>query len=403
MAKNNIPRKNTNPVVRFVGFADDWEQCALGELLCITSASRVHKNEWTESGVPFFRSSDVVADYKGKENNKAFISFELYEKLSNKSGRVQKNDLLVTGGGSIGIPYLVKSNEPFYFKDADLLWLKNDNNINGYFLYSFFSTSVFRRYVNSITHIGTISHYTIEQAKSTPIKVPDKKEQDKIGEFFLQLDNLITQYLEKCNKLAILKKAMLKKMFPQDGSYVPEIRFEGYAEAWEMPELNILVDRYDNLRVPITAIDRVPGNTPYYGANGIQDYVEGFTHDGEFILIAEDGANDVKNYPVQFVKGKIWVNNHAHVIQAKKNIADNLYLKYAISQTNIEPFLVGGGRAKLNADTMMKISILAPSDIQEQKKIGNYFLQTDKLITLYQNKVKKLKNIKKACLEKMFA
>ena len=115
---------NKNPEIRFKGYTDDWEEKTLGNLFEITSASRVLKNEWTASGIPFFRSSDVVSDYKKTDNIKAFISHELYKKLSTISGCVQKNDILVTGGGSIGIPYLVKTNEPLYFKDADLLWLK---------------------------------------------------------------------------------------------------------------------------------------------------------------------------------------------------------------------------------------------------------------------------------------
>lgn len=191
-------------------------------------------------------------------------------------------------------------------------------------------------------------------------------------------------------------------MFPKEGANVPEIRFKGFTEDWEEQELNMLTDRYDNLRIPITATDRVFGNTPYYGANGIQDYVDGYTHNGEFILVAEDGANDLKNYPVQFVIGKIWVNNHAHVLKAKKGIADNIFLKYAISQVNIEPYLVGGGRAKLNAEIMMKIEIYAPTNMQEQEKIGNYFNHLENLISLNNNELNKLKNIKKAFLEKMF-
>lgn len=117
--------------------------------------------------------------------------------------------------------------------------------------------------------------------------------------------------------------------------------------AWEQRELRYWAERYDNLRIPIAANLRIPGTTPYYGANGIQDYVSGYTHDGEFILVAEDGANDLKNYPVQYVCGKIWVNNHAHVLQARDNIASNKFLKYAISQTDIEPFLVGGRTSKI--------------------------------------------------------
>ena len=86
-----------------------------------------------------------------------------------------------------------------------------------------------------------------------------------------------------------------------------------------------IADRFDNLRVPVAANLRVSGDTPYYGANGIQDYVEGYTHDGEYVLVAEDGASDLKNYPVNYVNGRIWVNNHAHVLQGKNNIASNRF------------------------------------------------------------------------------
>lgn len=390
------------PKVRFAGFTETWEQRKLGELTNISSASRVHKGEWTESGVPFFRSSDVVSAFKGEENEKAFISYSLYEGLAKKSGKVQEGDVLITGGGSIGIPYLVKNNEPLYFKDADLLWLKQSRNLVGNFLYTFFTAPVFSAYVQSISHIGTIAHYTIEQIKDTPILFPKVDEQQKIGTFFRHLDHLITLHQRKRGRLENIKKAMLEKMFPKNGADVPEVRFAGFTEAWEQRELSYWATRYDHLRIPITASNRVSGTTPYYGANGIQDYVSGYTHDGEFILVAEDGANDLKNYPVQYVSGKIWVNNHAHVLQANTNIADNKFLKFAISQANIEPFLVGGGRSKLNAEIMMKISILAPKNIQEQARIGTFFRHLDRLITLHQRKVALLQNIKKACLEKMF-
>ena len=116
------------------------------------------------SGVPFFRTSDVVSISKNKENEKAYISLELFEELSKKSGKIQKGDLLVTGGGTIGIPYLVKNDEPLYFKDADLLWMKSSGIIDGSFLYNFFISPKFREYLKSISHTGTISHFTIEQA-----------------------------------------------------------------------------------------------------------------------------------------------------------------------------------------------------------------------------------------------
>ena len=184
-------------------------------------------------------------------------------------------------------------------------------------------------------------------------------------------------------------------------SDAPAIRFKGFSDAWEQRKVREVTDRYDNLRIPVAANLRVAGTTPYYGANGIQDYVEGYTHDGEFILVAEDGANDLKNYPVKCVKGRIWVNNHAHVLQGKCAYADNQFLAYAISQADIESLLVGGGRAKLNAETLMDIELLLPIK-DEQIQIGHYLARLDHLITLHQRKFEKLTNVKKSMLEKMF-
>ena len=156
---------------------------------------------------------------------------------------------------------------------------------------------------------------------------------------------------------------------------------------WEQRKVQDVADRFDNLRIPVAANLRVHGTTPYYGANGIQDYVEGFTHDGEFVLVAEDGANDLKNYPVKCVNGRIWVNNHAHVLQGKAGIANNSFLAFDISQSDIESLLVGGGRAKLNAETLMSIEFRLPC-LQEQFRIGKYLTQLDRLITLHQRKQK---------------
>lgn len=187
----------------------------------------------------------------------------------------------------------------------------------------------------------------------------------------------------------------------EEKKLVPKLRFPGFTEPWEQRKLGEITERYDNLRVPITANLRIPGNTPYYGANGIQDYVEGHTHEGEFVLVAEDGANDLKNYPVQFVNGRIWVNNHAHVLQGKKDIIDNHFLAYAIRRTDMGSILVGGSRSKLNAETLMKIAISVP-EIEEQKMVGTQLNQFDNLITLHQRKLEHLKLKKKSLLQKLF-
>lgn len=170
---------------------------------------------------------------------------------------------------------------------------------------------------------------------------------------------------------------------------------------WEQRKLNDVAERLDNLRIPVAASKRKKGPIPYYGANGIQDYVAGFTHDGENILIAEDGANNLNSYPVIFVQGKIWVNNHAHVLKANQYSADNRFLVFALKKTNISKYLVGGGRAKLNANILMNIPIKL-TNIKEQEKIGNLFAQLDSLIALYENKYKQLTEIKHNLLDTMF-
>ena len=200
------------------------------------------------------------------------------------------------------------------------------------------------------------------------------KEQQHIAYYFSQLDNLIT--LHQRERISFSGRA---------SRLIPPINKKRITSSWEQRKVREVTDRYDNLRIPVAASLRVAGTTPYYGANGIQDYVDGYTHDGEFILVAEDGANDLKNYPVKCVKGRIWVNNHAHVLQGKYDCADNQFLAYAISQADIESLLVGGGRAKLNAETLMGIDLLLPNKA-EQIRIGKYLAQLDNLITLHQRK-----------------
>lgn len=171
-------------------------------------------------------------------------------------------------------------------------------------------------------------------------------------------------------------------------------------EDWEVVALGEYVNIFDNQRIPVSASNRIFGNIPYYGANGIQDYVNGFTHDGEFVLVAEDGANDLINYPVQYTTGKIWVNNHAHVLQGKKNILCNKFLAYCISSMNISHYLVGGTRAKLNGSTLKQIEILCPQ-YKEQTAIAQILGDMDSEITALQARIEKLREIKQGMMQNL--
>jgi len=160
----------------------DLQWKTLGDITRVFSSARVHKKDWTDSGVSFLRSSDLISKYNGVANprGKAYISYELYEKLSVKSGKVRKGDLLITGGGTIGIPYIVSNDEPIYMKDADVICIQKSEKIKSKFLYHYFLSTKFRNYLNNITHNATIAHYTISQIEKTPVPVPPLAEQERI-------------------------------------------------------------------------------------------------------------------------------------------------------------------------------------------------------------------------------
>ncbi|EMF0577307.1 restriction endonuclease subunit S [Enterococcus faecium] len=389
---------DTQPEIRFPGFTEDWEQRELSDI----STKVQTKNKDREFTETLTNSAEfgIISqnDFFDKEiSNKNNIDgyyvvkpndFVYNPRISNFApvGPIKRNKLGRTGVMS-----------PLYY-------VFSTNNIDNQYLETYFSTSYWHKFMKLNGDSGArADRFAIRDSVfvKMPIPYPSREEQEKIGQFFEVLSNAIDLQQRKLDLLKEMKKGFLQKMFPKNGAKVPEIRFPGFTEDWEERRLQEVVDRYDNLRIPITASKRVAGNTPYYGANGIQGYVEGYTHDGEFILVAEDGANDLKNYPVQYVDGKVWVNNHAHVIQAKENLADNMFLMNAIRSINIEPFLVGGGRAKLNADVLMKLEVIIPLK-SEQQKIGNFFKQLDDTITLHQRKLDLLKEMKKGFLQKMF-
>lgn len=172
-----------------------------------------------------------------------------------------------------------------------------------------------------------------------------------------------------------------------------------YPSDWKTNKIIEVADIFDNLRIPVTKNQRKPGNTPYYGANGIQDYVSGYTHDGEFVLIAEDGANDLQNYPVTYASGKIWVNNHAHVLAGVNSKADTRFLAYLLKKVDFAAVLVGGTRAKLNGKTLKNIEVTLPERLKEQQAIASALSDFDEHIDNLSELIEKKKAIRDGALE----
>ncbi|CAH7338716.1 putative Type I site-specific deoxyribonuclease [Vibrio chagasii] len=428
-----MTEKMNVPKLRFSEFSFQWEPKKLGELSTIRSASRVHREQWTESGVPFFRSSDVVAAYKGNDNTRAFISNDLFEELSKKSGKPKKDDLLVTGGGSIGIPYLIPNDEPLYFKDADLLWFKNKEALNGYFLYQFLITSTFRRYLESITHTGTISHYTIEQAKSTPIVSPTLPEQRKIASFLSKVDEKIALLTQKKDKLTEYKKGLMKELFncmwdEQDGQLTfipPTLRFKAEDGSefpdWEINKLGtrtkkvgsgatprggekayssdgVLFIRSQNVNNNKLLLDEIRFIPEHTDASMKRSRVE-----ANDILLNITGASIGRScvVPSDFVKGNL--NQHVCIIRL---VADNpyfvqSYLASYFGEKLIFQGMAGGGREGLNFESIKGFKLPFPS-LGEQNKIANFLSAIDQKIDLTNSELEKAKEWKKGLLKQMF-
>lgn len=382
------------PKIRFKGFNDSWEQR---------------------------KFSDIT--FPSGEKNRDNFPYESFS-ITNENGFVPQNDKFENGGTMRDADkrmYYIVSPQSFAYNPARInvgsigyqntsknvivssLYevFKTTKEVDDRFLWHWFKSANFQKLIIQLQEGGVRLYFYYDKLCMGTIALPNLTEQHKIGAYLDKLDDLITLHQRECEKLLCFKKSMLEKMFPKNGEKYPEIRFSCFTDSWEQRKVSDIANRYDNLRIPVAANLRIPGVTPYYGANGIQDYVDGFTHEGEFVLVAEDGANDLKNYPVKCVNGRIWVNNHAHVLQSKPEMADNKFLAYSISQADIEALLVGGGRSKLNAEVMMSIELVMPS-LPEQIAIGRCMTRLDYLITLHQREVDKLAKLKKSMLEKMF-
>lgn len=378
------------PKLRFPEFTGEWQQCKLGDIGSVSMCKRIFKEQTTENGdIPFYK----IGTFGGKAD--AYISKDLFEEYKAKYPFPKIGDILISASGSIG--RTVEFNgENAYFQDSNIVWLNHDERVDNSFLKQFYSIVKWSGLEGS-----AIKRLYNSNILKTEISLPSLSEQQKIASLFTELDTLIQSAEKELEGYRELKQGMLQKMFPKKGEKVPEVRFPEFTGDWEKRKLEDIANRFDNLRVPVASSLRIKGTTPYYGANGIQDYVDGFTHEGEYVLVAEDGANDLINYPVNYVNGRIWVNNHAHVLQGKDNVVNNRYLSYAISRVNMQSVLVGGGRAKLNAEVMMNLDLFLPS-IAEQKKIGEYFSNLDSLITLQQQELDGYKELKKGLLQQMF-
>ena len=394
------------PKLRFKEFDGDWTSKQLGKIIGISSASRVFKEQWQDSGVPFFRTSDVVSIFKNKENEKAYISLELFEELAKKSGKIKQGDLLVTGGGSIGIPYLVPNNQPLYFKDADLLWMKSSGIVEGSFLYNFFISPKFREYLKSISHTGTISHFTIEQAKATPFDYPSKEEQTKIASFLSTVDEKISQLTQKHALLSQYKQGIMQKLFSQqirfkadDGSEFGEWASEKISKVFtnKSKSFNPLL----NESLPCIELEHLSQNT-----GQILGTVNSSDQQSTKNLFEPNSVlyGKLRPYLRKFAKPQFKgvCSSEIWVLTGLK-ISNDYLFQFVQSEQFTELTNIQSGSKMPRADW----NVIADAEIEfpclgEQTKIANFLSSIDQKIEVVAQQIEQAKQWKKGLLQQMF-
>lgn len=191
----------------------------------------------------------------------------------------------------------------------------------------------------------------------------------------------------------------------KENKIVPRLRFPEFVNEgeWETRELGMIADNLDFKRIPITGSVREKGDIPYYGASGIIDYVKDYIFDDELLCISEDGANLVdRTYPIAFtIKGKTWVNNHAHVLKFENKNTQILVETY-LNTINLEKYITGATQPKLNQAKLAIITIPLSNIPAEQQKIASCLSSLDELIAAHTNKLEALKDHKKGLMQQLF-
>lgn len=392
------------PELRFPGFKEEWKEQKFNKCFKIIDGDRgknyPKSEELSDDGFCLFLSAKNVTKDGFMFDEKAFISKEKDLKLGN--GKLERKDIVITTRGTIGNISVFSEN--IYYDNIRInsgMIILRSLNSNELFNYQFLKSPNFIKTVKRITFGSAQPQLTKGDISKLRISEPSLDEQEKIADFFSTLDSRIEIQEEKINNLEDQKKGYMQRIFSQ------EIRFkdengEDYPE-WEEKRLGEIAKCHDSKRIPISATKReqIVGQYPYYGANGIQGYINDYIFEGEFVLLAEDGGNfdDFATRPIaQFVSGKFWVNNHAHILSTMNNTK---FMYYSLVHKDIRAYVNGTSRSKLNQFDMLQIKILQPS-LKEQQKIADFLSLFDEKIEIERKILETLQEMKRGFLQKMF-
>lgn len=411
------------PAIRFKDYSDDWEQRKLENILSLENGFAFQSEYFVEEKTGYVVATPGNVSVEGGficEGGKNYsVSAPFNERFIFKSGDifVTMTDLTPTAN-TLGKPAIVPDNGIIYLHNQRLGKLV-DYNCNKKFLFALLCTDKYHSQIVKTASGTTVRHSSPDKILSYETFVPKFEEQKMIGKFFSNLDHFIALHQRKYDKLQNLKKAMLKKMFPKNGSNVPEIRFKGFTDAWEQRKFSELVtierggsprpiDKFitkDEDGLNWVKIGDAPEQGNYITKTAEKIKPEGLpktreVHPGDLIL--SNSMSFGKPY-IMAIDGCIhdgWL-----AIRDTNKMFDLKFLCIMLGTDNMlsqyKAMAAGSTVNNLNKELVGGTTVSYPP-MEEQVKLGEYFSNLDHLITLHQRELEKLKNIKKAMLEKMF-
>ena len=362
------------PAIRFAGFTDPWEQRKLEDI-----ANRVTRKNEGESDLPLTISSQY-----GLVDQRTFFNNQVASKDMSGYYLLRKGEFAYNKSTSGDSPWGAVKRLVRYEKGcvSTLYICFGLDGADPDFLVTYYETDRWYKAVQMIAAEGARNHGLLNIAPNdffdtALILPPSREEQELIGLFFARLDNLITLHQRKYDKLVILKKSMLEKMFPKDGESVPEIRFAGFTDPWEQRKFSEIVDVCSGR--DYKHLDEGP--IPVYGTGGYMTSVsEALSHNRDAIGIGRKGTID-KPY---LLKAPFWT-------------VDTLFYAIPKSDINLEfalcSFLNVDWKSKDESTGLPSLSkesinetVLSVPNVVEQNHLGNFFADLDRLITLHQRK-----------------
>ena len=377
--------KRKIPAVRFKGFEDDWEQRKLNDVAKFSKGNGYSKGDLIEAGTPIILYGRLYTKYETTISDVDTFVVAKDGSVYSKGGEV-----IVPASGETAedIARAATVDKPGILLGGDLNVVMPNEEINSAFLAISISNGSSQRELAKKAQGKSVVHIHNEEIRNLVVPFPTKAEQNKIVDYFANLDSLITLHQRKLEKLQLVKKSMLEKMFPKNGSKIPEIRFEGFADDWEQRKLGEVTQKFKSGNSLKADKISESGAYPVYGGNGLRGYTSTYNHEGEFALIGRQGALcGNMNYFI----GKAYFTEHAVAVEADEN-NNTRFMYYMLDTMNLGQYSDQSAQPGLAVNKLIKLENMFPKK-EEQIKIENYFQSIDHLITLHQSKLKSLKFI----------